>query len=95
MFILISLTVEKSKLLSIYKNKKGGAGCMFKSPYKYKASSQKNSCNENNLWNEVLTQFHNLPEERQDEIMLRIYKRVYAQSQHQNKHYSVLLHAKV
>ena len=48
---------------------------MFKSPYKYKASSQKNSCNENNLWNEVLTQFHNLPEERQDEIMLRIYKR--------------------
>jgi hypothetical protein len=68
---------------------------MFKSPYKYKASSQKNSCNESNLWNEVLTQFHNLPEERQDEIMLRIYKRVYAQSQHQSKHYSVLLHAKV
>lgn len=68
---------------------------MFKSPYKYKASSQKNSCNENNLWNEVLTQFHNLPEERQDEIMLRIYMRVYAQSQHQNKHYSVLLHAKI
>lgn len=68
---------------------------MFKSPYK--ASSQKSNCNEDNLWKEVLTQFHNLPAERQDEIMLRIYKRVYAQLQHHNskQHYSVLLHAKV
>lgn len=68
---------------------------MLKSPYKYQSASQKNSCSENSLWNEVLTQFHNLPEDRQDEIMLRIYKRVYARSQHQTGHYSVVLHAKV
>lgn len=69
---------------------------MFKSPCRYKASSKKSSCSDSSMWNEVLTQFHNLPEKRQDEIMLRIYKRVYAQSQQQqNVHYSVLLRAKV
>lgn len=32
---------------------------------------------EYSLWNEILFQFRALPRERQDEILMRIYKKVY------------------
>lgn len=32
---------------------------------------------EHSLWNEILFQFRALPRERQDEILIRIYKKVY------------------
>ena len=41
----------------------------------HKDSQRKNE--EYSLWNEILFQFRALPRERQDEILMRIYKKVY------------------
>ncbi|MGN1280495.1 MAG: hypothetical protein ACI4UM_01130 [Succinivibrio sp.] len=42
-----------------------------------------------------MIQFRKLPKDRQDEILMRIYKRVSAQSSPvKNKHFSLLLQAK-
>lgn len=53
----------------------------------------KNSSNqEKTVWNDVLIQFRRLPKSRQDEILLRIYKRVATKPE--AKHFSLLLQAK-
>ncbi len=41
----------------------------------HRDSQRKNE--EYSLWNEILFQFRALPRERQDEILMRIYKKVY------------------
>lgn len=80
------LTDEKSSLSSKYKNKNGGRR-MFKYSEQTSKGNSANSLSwhkdtqreneEYSLWNEILFQFRALPRERQDEILMRIYKKVY------------------
>ena len=49
----------------------------------HKDSQRKNE--EYSLWNEILFQFRALPRERQDEILMRIYKKVYSNTERTRK----------
>jgi hypothetical protein len=80
------LTVEKSHLSSKYKKNIGGPE-MFKNTTQtsrlntpdglsWNKTGAKNA-EEISLWNQILFQFRALPKERQDEILLRIYRKLY------------------